>query len=192
MSPFVVLRSSPVSNSSTKTAEAPVYGYAKRPRERAANRLSRPDTQLAKRIQFFAVALGQPVGAVGVHRRKRWRPGRAFEKRQQKEKAASKAQTTPFGETKPNSSMITCWPEWATGRHCERQEQRDLQPNDHGPGRKRRSSEFTLDSRGTPRPLGGLAEHGRGRANRGRTNARAWNDPALDRENLDEWIASNT
>ena len=33
---------------------------------------------------------------------------------------------------------------------CERQEQRDLQPNDHGPGRKRRSSEFTLDSRSAP------------------------------------------
>ena len=30
-----------VSNSSTKTAEAPVYGYAKRPRTRAANRLNR-------------------------------------------------------------------------------------------------------------------------------------------------------
>ena len=33
----------PASSSSTKTAEAPVYGYAKRPRARAANRLSRPD-----------------------------------------------------------------------------------------------------------------------------------------------------
>ena len=80
ISPFVVHWNSLESNSSAKTAEAPVYGYAKRPRERAANRLSRPDTQLAKRIQFFAVALGQPVGAVGVHRRKRRRPGRAFEK----------------------------------------------------------------------------------------------------------------
>ena len=39
-----------------------MYGYAKRPRERAANRLSRWDTQLAKRIEFFAVALGQPLG----------------------------------------------------------------------------------------------------------------------------------
>ena len=76
----VVHWNSPESNSSTKTAEASVYGYAKRPRERTAKRLSRPDTQLAKTIQFFAVALGQPFGVVGVHRRKRRWPGRAFEK----------------------------------------------------------------------------------------------------------------
>ena len=46
-----------VSNLSTKTAEAPVYGYAKRPRERAANKLSRPAPQLAKRSQFLLLLL---------------------------------------------------------------------------------------------------------------------------------------
>ena len=57
----------------------PVDGYAKRPRERAANRLSRPDTQLAKRSNFLLLLLDSRLG-LGVHRRKRRRPGRAFEK----------------------------------------------------------------------------------------------------------------
>ena len=79
----------PASSSSTKTAGAPVFGYAKRPRARAANRLSAPGNQIGETKSMFAVALGQPVRAIGVRRRKRRRPSGALEDDNKGKRAAS-------------------------------------------------------------------------------------------------------
>jgi hypothetical protein len=53
-------------NSSTKTAEAPVYDYAKRPRTRAANRLNRLDTTIGETKPNFLNDYME-VRCVGVH-----------------------------------------------------------------------------------------------------------------------------
>ena len=89
-----------VSNSSTKTAEAPVYGYAKRPRTRAANRLNRRTPQLAKRSQFFCCCSG--TAGWGW-----WRPGVRLKRSNKGERPQVGNSALPFGETNPNSSMIT-------------------------------------------------------------------------------------
>ena len=60
ISPFVVHWNSPAVEFIDENGGGSVYGYAKRPRERAAKKSSRSDTQLAKRSQIFDVALGQP------------------------------------------------------------------------------------------------------------------------------------
>ena len=82
-----------------------MYGYAKRPRTRAANRLSRPDTPFGETKSNSSMITWRRIGLEFIDENGGG-PGVRL-KSQQREKAASKAQMTPLGETKPNSSMIT-------------------------------------------------------------------------------------
>ena len=70
-----------------------MYGNAKRPRERAANRLSCPDTPIGETKPIFAVALDSRL-VVGAPRQKRWQPGRGL-KNATSERPQVKLRQTP-------------------------------------------------------------------------------------------------